>query len=223
MVNLIEQEIGMNQLDQAKLDIALLKKKEPTPTSKTKDNIEWLDYLMLRNKAFKAKLNTKKRIVYLQALRSRANNLLNAELGLEQFKKLANDMMAIGKPQFSLIIYKQLLAHHQLTTPEELATGGNIAMQNNAQQDSSAFYWAAYQMAAPDDKKKYALAAIKALWAGNFVNQAVTLADQLPVSLIQDRATLIYLSQLALAANQAQIAEKYMLEALSLTAKKKNE
>lgn len=224
MIALIEQEIGMNQLHQAQLDIAFLQKLEPNPDPEYLSQIQWLNYLMLRSKAFKAKLNTAKRINDLKNLRSMSDALLKSPLLLTQFKRLAQDNLAFGRPEVSLAIYNKLLNDNLLTSAADLADGGNIAMQNNAQRDSSKFYWAAYHAATTiNDKKNYALQAIKALWAGNYVNDAVELANQLPSNLLHDREILLYLARLALAANQPKIAERYTLKALSLSTEGKHE
>lgn len=224
MVALIEQEIGMNQLNQAQLDIAFLQKLEPNPGPEHISQIQWLNYLMLRSKAFKTKLNTPERIGYLKNLRSMSDDLLKSPLQLSQFKRLAQDNLALGRADVALAIYNNLFDNHQLTTAVDLADGGNIAMQNNAQRNSSKFYWAAYHAATTiNDKKNYAMQAIKALWAGNYVNDAVALANQLPSDMLHDRETLLYLAHLALAANQPKIAERYTLQALLLSTKDKHE
>lgn len=221
MLALIQQEIGMGQLHQAQIDMALLKK---TATPEQATDLQWLEYLMLRGKTYKTKINTPIRIAYLRQLRDMGEQLSKAALKPSQLKDLALDSLWLGKPDVSLAIYNKLMANKQLSTADEFALGGNIAMQNNAQKDSSKFYWAAYQVAKnPKKQKEYALAAIKALWAGNYVKEATALADQLPISLIKDRDTLLYLSQLALAANQPEIAEKYALQALLLKTERKHE
>jgi hypothetical protein len=211
---LIEQEIGMGQLHQAQADIATFKKMEmPVP-----DNIaqaEWLDYLLLKSKTYKSKINTKKRIIYLGHLREMAQKLSNAPLNSKQLQSIAQDTLSLGKPEIALKIYKRLMKNHLLKTAADFAQGGSIAMQNNAQRDSALFYWAAYNTATKQqDKKHYALSAVKALWAGKFVNEALSLANQLPPDLIKDRSTLLLLSRLALAANNPMLAEKYAIKAL---------
>lgn len=217
MYTLIEQEIDLGQLAQAKLDIHYFETISIASHPEYQSQLHWLNYLLQRGKTLKTKMNTPKRIAYLHQLRDMIELLSKEPLKPQQFKALALDCLWLGKANTALSIYKNLMNTNQLTTAQDYAQGGDIAMQNNAQLDSSKFYWTAYQKAKTSKSQKlYALNAIKALWAGNYVKEAVALADQLPPSLINDRDALLYLSQLALAANQPEIAEKYALKALLL-------
>lgn len=217
MTALIEQEIGMGQFELATLDMAHLKKLQPSPDAAGIAQLEWLDYLFWRAKTYKTKINTAKRIAYLGRLREMAQHLSKAPLKPKQLKRLALETLSIGKPDIALSIYKQLMLNHQITTVNDFEAGGSIAMQNNAHRDSAAFYWDAYLSASSSSKKKeYALDAIMALWAGNYVHEALDLVQKLPEGLVNDRKTLLYFSELALAANNSELAEHYAIQALLL-------
>lgn len=215
LFTLIEQEIGMGQLVKAQANIILLKKMMTTSHAGSDTQLNWLTYLILRKTTDQTKMNTANRIDHLHKLRDMGEFLASKPLKSKQLKILASDSLALGKANIALNIYHDLLKNKALTTPDELADGGSIAMQNNAHRESAAFYWAASQASTGTrDRKKYALLAIKVLWAGNRVQEALALTKQLPASLIKDRTTLIYLSHLALAANHPEIAEYYAIEAL---------
>jgi hypothetical protein len=221
---LIEQEIGMGQLSKAQSNMVLFAKTTAAAHSDSSSQQQWLAYLMLRSKTYKTKMNTPKRITYLGRLRTMAEHIATMHLEPKQLKTVAWDSLSFGKAEVALKIYLHLLNTNALSTPKELAEGGSIAMQNNDQKDSAKFYWAAYLASTTEsDKKNYALEAVKVLWAGNFVNEALALTNQLPDSLIKDRKTLLFISHLALAANHPEIAEHYAVEALLLNADKKND
>lgn len=215
LISLIEKEIAAGELTDARKNVVLLNKLEPTPSPDTLLQLRWLDYLLLRYQTYQTKINTPKRITYLGQLRAVAKTLANAPLNYRQLSILAIDNIALDQADISLKIYNHLFDSAALTTPQELVTGAKIAMQNNAHRDSARFYWAAYQKAITlREKREYALDAIKVLWAGNDVNEALALANKLPDEVINTREILFYLSQLAMAANRPELAQKYALKAL---------
>ena len=215
LLALIEQEVGLGQLKKAKKNIRYLKKMAYPMTADMNNQLLWLNYLMLRYKAYHTKMNTPLRISYLRQLRQLAAILAEMPLSLWQLKIIAQDSLGLAKPALALKIYTQLMAKNALTTPEELAEGGNIAMQNNAQLDSAKFYWAAYNKAREfNEKKQYAFKTIESLWAGNFVQKSLLTALHLPDAFINERHTLLYLTRLAIAANRLDVAEQYALKAV---------
>lgn len=212
---LIEQEIGMGNLKEAQINLSYLKNIETSPSADVLNQFRWLDFLMLRFKTYKSKINTPERIAYLRQLRQMSKSVADIPLNPPQLRSLAMDNLALGQASIALKIYNHLFDRNELTTPEELAEGGSIAMQNNAQRDSAKFYMAAYNKATTlPEKKQYALNAIKALWAGNFVQEGLSIGNELPESVISDREILLYLTRLALAANRPDIAQKFAVKAL---------
>lgn len=221
--SLIEQALAMEEPDEAENTFAQLKAGNLSPDAATRYQYTWIEYLLLRYKANHAKLNTKERIQYLTDLRKMAESMAKQPLGKARLIQIAQDNMGLGQVDIALKIYNDLFDKNRLMRAEEFAEGGSIAMQNNAQRDSAKFYWAAYQKASSDkDKKTWALAAIRALWAGNLVDEALALTKKVPDKIINERSTLLFLSRLALAANQPKIAQEYALKAL-LISKEKNE
>ena len=212
---LVEQEIGLGQLKRAKQNMAYLKNSEKPLTSEIQNQLDWMDYLIVRYKINRTKMNTPKRISYLRQLRQMTAVLSDRPLKPQQLETIARDSLSIGQPLIALKIYNNLINENALETPEELAEGGNIAMQNNEQRDSAKFYWAAYNKSTEiSGKTQYALKTIQALWAGNFVQKALLIAMKLPEPMINNRKTLLYLSRLAIAANRLDIAQNYALKSL---------
>ncbi|MDR3502842.1 MAG: hypothetical protein P4L79_09690 [Legionella sp.] len=218
----LQQEANLGLINEAQDKLALLKKQPGNSEAQTQ--IQWIEYLMLRYKTDHAKLNTKKRIAYLQALKQKTSALAQSPLSPDQLKTLALDSQGIAQSAVALKIFNRLKAMNELKTPEELAMGGTIAMGNNAHENSAEFYKTAYQLATNNlEKRKYALQVIKVLWAGNRLNEALSFAEQLPEAVINDRDFLLYISHLAVAANQPKVAEKYALKALLTNENKKHE
>ncbi len=221
---LIEQEMGMGQLQEAKRHLMSLKETNSLVTPMTKAELSWLDYLMIRYEAYETKPNTESRINGLRQLREKAKSLLSVPLNPRQLTLLANDSLGIGKPEIALKIYQLLLGKNELTTPKELSEGASIAMQNNDEAMSAKFYWAAYQKSVNlSQRRHYAMKALQALWAGNQVKEALSIAQHLPKTIIADRKFLLFLSRLAIAANDALLAEKYALAALEFEPSDKHE
>lgn len=215
ILSLIEQEINLGQLHKAKKDIAYLKNIEYPLSPEINHQLAWLHYLIVRYKTYHAPMNTSERIHYLKQSRQITADLARLPLDPRQLKAIAHDSLSLSQPNLALQIYNNLMKNHGLTTPQEFVMAGNVAMQNNAQLDSAKFYWAAFKRTLDIKKQKqYALKTIQTLWAGNFVAKSLLKANQLPETLIDDRHTLLYLSRLALAANQLETAEHYVLKAL---------
>ena len=209
---IIEQEIGLGQLNKAQTALNELSRQKKTELS---EPIQWLQYLIYRHKTHQAQLNTSQRITYLRDLQQRAATLANASLDSEQLQMLAQDNLALAQAPIALKIYNRLFDQHALKKTTELAEGGHIAMQNNAHSDSAKFYWAAYlQSSKRSDKRIYAQKSLQALWSGNLLPKALLMANKLPADITDDRDLLLYLSRLALAANRPAIAQQYALKAL---------
>ena len=212
---IIQQEIDLGLIEKAEQQLAILRKKGFA------QDLFWEDYLILRYKAFHAKLNTKERILYLTQLRQMAQSMAEQPLSKKQLMSLAQDEVIIGKASEGLKIFMHLLRLNALTTQEEFIKGAKIAIQNNAHEEAALFYKKAYSVAMSQrEKKSHALDAIKVLWAGNKVYTAVDFAAQIPNALLNDVESLLYLSRLAMAANRPDLAEKYAIRALILYAQK---
>jgi len=219
---LIEQEIEMGQITEANNEIEHFKK--ISSQEDIKSQLMWIDYLLLRYRSYKAKMNSPERIADLKKMREMSSTLINMNLDQHQLRILAWDNISLGNANVALKIYTDLMNTNQLHTPQEFAEGGSVAMQNNSHRESSAFYWAAYHKEIYIiQKRQYAVDAIKALWAGNYVNEALSLASQLPPIMLNDRDLLLLLSRLALAANKPDLAQDYAIQALLLNQKKTHE
>lgn len=223
-LNIVEQEINLGLLKQARENIAHIKNNGNETNSNTTNQLHWMDYLIIRYKAYHTKPTTSVHIFYLRQLRHMTTELASTPLKAQQLKILAQDSLAVAQASTALKIYNHLFDINALTTSDELAEGASIAMQNNAHRDSAKFYKAAYIKASNAlEKKYYALEVIKVLWAGNLLQEALSYAQTLPESVINDQETLLYLSQLAIAANRPDIAEDYAVKALLLQADNHNE
>ena len=152
-------------------------------------------------------------------MRNITKELANVSLKPQQLQTIAHDSLAVAQSDLALQIYIHLFAINALTTSAELAEGGSIAMQNNSHLDSAKFYKTAYlQTSNLSEKKQYALEVIKVLWQAKLLNEALAYAQKLPENLINDKETLLYLAQLAIAANRPDIAEEYALKAILIKA-----
>ncbi|ARG97983.1 hypothetical protein [Legionella micdadei] len=216
-IRIIEQEIGLGLIKQARENAEKLRKNAPNPY--ILNQLRWIDFLILRYQAYNSKPNTSQRISYLRQLRQMTAALENADLNPQQLKTIARESLYVAQPKVALTFYNRLFDMNELNSPEDLLEGGNIALQANAQQDSAKFYKVIYSKTFNEaEKKTYGLKVVKALWAANHVQEAFFFAQQLPEELINDRDTLIFLSNLALAANHPEVAEKYAVKALLINA-----
>jgi len=215
LLTLIQQEALLGKINEAQNNITSLKKMKNAQGSVLLAQVNWSDYLILRFKYYQVRNNNIKRNELLQQLRATAKALASAHLTVEQMKTLANDNLAYNQAAVSLGIYEKLAASNKLTTSEEFAQAGNVAMQNNDQHASANFYKDAYDYSLNiADKRKYAKEVMKVLWEGNYLKEALDFAEKLPDVVIDDRDLLLYIAQLAMAANHPDIAQKYALKAL---------
>jgi hypothetical protein len=215
--HIIELEIKLGLLDSARENANRLRKNTPTPY--VLNQLRWIDFLILRYQAYNTRPNTAQRISYFSQLRKMTAALQNADLSPQQLKTIAKESLYIGLPKVALALYNRLFNMNVLTTTEDLLEGAGIALRANAQQDCAKFYKVVYdKMTDQTDKRKYAIAVIKALWAADHALGAYSFAQQLPQDLIKDRDTLILLLRLAIAVNHPEVAEKYAVKALLIKA-----
>lgn len=215
LLTLIQQEITIGEPKAARNYFATLKEMELNPSPEALNQFRWIDYLMLRFETYHSKKNTPRHAELMQKLRLMAKSLADVPLSAPELKTLAMDNLALNQAAVSLEIYQHLLDRNELFTPDEFAVGGSIAMQNNAHLSSAKFYMAAYNKAiTTEEKRHYAVTVIKVLWEGNYVQQALSFATSLPEAVIDDRETLLYLTQLSMAADRPDLAQKYALKAL---------
>jgi polysaccharide biosynthesis protein PelB len=211
---IIEQEIKLGLLYQARENADRLRKNFP-PTPSILNQLRWLDFLILRYETYHSKLNSTEHISYFHQLRQMTAALQNADLSPQQLRTIAKESLYVGQPKVALTLYKRLFAMNALTSTEDLLEGANIALQAKAPEDSAQFYKVIYdKTSGQTNKRKYAIAVIKALWAANHAKGAYYFAQQLPEDLINDRDTLILLLRLAIIVNHPEVAEKYAVKAL---------
>ena len=212
-LRILDQQISLGLINEARNHQARLRKQNPGPF--VLNQLRWADFLIIRHQVYNSKPNTAEHISYLRQLRQITASLAHTNLNPEQLKLVADASLTVGQVKPAFEIYKQLSDRHALMTVEDFFKAGIIAGQSNVPIESAKFYREAYLRATTkEDKAKFALNVIEALWAGNKVQEAFDFSQHLPDDMFSDRETLTYFSRLALAVNRPEIAEKYAIRAL---------
>lgn len=214
---IINQEIGMDRLDQAESQINELIKSGKV-NQDMNWNIVWLQYQLQFKKAYQFPRSEEDRKKRFENLAKTIKALGNATTDEKRLFRLSDDAVQIGHPEIAVELYKRLYKLGYLANkPQKLADAGKAALQVMNYQDASNFYFLAMKASEKnsEQEKIYAMEGLKTLQSGNLLDQALSAAEGLPKNLLQDQDVLIYLTKLSLAANKPILAQKYVEKALN--------
>ena len=215
-IKLTEQKL--QQGDWAKAQQTL----KPLLQEKINNNLkwqsEWLKYEIQRSKT----LAEEKDLTHAEALeqlRNSVNQLAQAPLKNDALNALAQDALSLNMPKVAVSVYKRMISSGDEFDGYWYANAGRIALSTQDYRFSSNLFLEAYQRATTvKTKREYFLSALRSLQAGNKSVLAMKIAHEHLHDLENDRQTLVFLTRLALAANQPHKAQSYIEKIMQLNA-----
>jgi polysaccharide biosynthesis protein PelB len=202
-----EQYIGLGRLDDAQVIASRL------AASGTPDERRAADYLLLRCellRTFATKPDSPERAAHAARSQTLLGAMLPEAWDSAQLQELANDALAVNAPGIAARYDERLIAanperrlHWQRETARQyLATGAYRA--------SAEGYFAAQTMSTTrDDARRNFIAAVRALQAGNLLDDALAQGNAHLGALAEDRASLEVMLELARAANRPELVQRY--------------
>jgi|GEM_PF-5709055 len=174
---------------------------------------QWLLYRLLRHQHFsKSTPNARDQV---QLLRENIISLAKAPLAPHQQIRLAQDAEALSMSHEALTLYHKILTHGETlskTRKAKLAKrAAKLALSHRHYQQCADFYSTALKLSDTLDTRRDAFVkGVQCLQAGDMIDKAMTYAKTHMGKLSHDKKTLMFLTELALAANKPAIAQEHM-------------
>lgn len=131
----------------------------------------------------------------------------------EDLETLAADALAVAAPDLALTYYQRLATqdsahreHWQLEVARQALASGNYRLAATAYTDAQT------AAANRNDRRRDFLASVRALQAGNLMDEAVNTAERNVGDLADDKSTLAFLLNLARAAHRPDLVDRYARE-----------
>jgi len=186
------------------------------PATKEEWQAFWLYYQIVRIETYATPEVSPMRGVGLKKMQEMLGQLINHITSGSQLVVLANDAIALGKPDMALLLYQRMLNVDLDENVRVYVKAAKFALSQGDYRLSSELYFIAKNEATTvEDKRMYLIAGLKSLQSGDLLVEAVNAAEKHVGDLSDDRATLIFLTKLALAANKPELAEKYVKKAIT--------
>ena len=207
---LAQQQLDLGELDEAehtikKINPALL-------SSKSQPEYAWMYYRLKLKQAYALTPDSEAQKEAFDELKSSLKQFETMKLTPEETYQLGKDALALNAPSTATVFFKQLSTMpgaKKFNWEEEAA---NAALWSKDYKGAAEFYAVAMNNAKTlEQKRNYYMKTLKTYQAGNLVNDAIEFAQKNYNAKFMDKATLEYLSKLALAANRPDLAQQYYL------------
>jgi hypothetical protein len=214
---LAEQNISRGDIQKTiRLITPYMKQK---PVTKNDWRALWLYYQVIRTETYAAPEISYARIKGLKRMRDILQRLAVGPLPPNDLLQLADDALSVNNPKLSIAIYKKIIAMKITPTQssEVYVRAAKNALAYGEYKICAKLYFLAQQQATIlDARRKYYISGLKALQSGNLLDNIMNVAQQHLGELKDDQATLLFLNNLAIAANKPNIAETHIKKALQL-------
>jgi polysaccharide biosynthesis protein PelB len=190
------------------------------PTSKNDWRALWLYYQVVRTETYAEPEISYARKRGMEKIRGFLEQLSKDPfLSAEELLQLADDAISTNEPKLAISIYKKVVGM-ELTAKQPSSLyekAAKVALAYGEYETCAKLYFLAQQQAKTlGQKRKYYISGLKALQSGNLLDKIMQVAQKNIGELQNDQQTLLFLNNLALAANNPAAAEKHMKKALQL-------
>jgi tetratricopeptide (TPR) repeat protein len=159
--------------------------------------------------AFSLPVKDPKRAATLARVRTLLDRMTEGPWGKGELERLARDAMSIGNQGAAIKFFDRLTLIDP--DPKVAANAAAVALSLGEYRRSAELYFLAQaRETGLDARRKWFLAAIKSLQAGNLLDEAIAAAEKHVSGLEDDRETLLFLARLALSAQKGVRAETYL-------------
>lgn len=216
---LIEQDLKFGKLSKAVAAIMpfLVKK----PTTKTDWQALMLYYEILRVETYAKPEVSYARKQGLLKMRDLIAILKQGQLNAEDLLRVGDDLVEMGENKSALEVYQRVLVLRDKKCIEDCAqlyaAAGRFMLAYSDYKASAEFYFLAQVNAKTlAAQRDYFMAAVKSLQSGNLLDLALAEGRKHIRNLADDKDTLLFLSNLALAANKPKLAHDFMKRVVRL-------
>ncbi len=202
-----EQYVGVGRLDDAQ-SVATRLATLGTPAARRAS-----DHLLLRCellRAFAAKPGSSERAAHVARAQALLAAMVPEAWTATQLQWLATQALAVNAPAIAARYDERLIAADPARRLHWQREAAHQYLATAAYRDAASAYFAAQALAATrDEARRDFIAAVRALQAGNLLDEALAQGDAHLGALARDRATLEVMLDLARAANRPAFVERY--------------
>ena len=210
---LARQEIAFGNFARAKQLISPLRSAE-SPAIRWE--ALWTTYEITFNETFTHREQSPMRLDGLAQLRKMLAEMADGPWEKAQLERLARDSLALGSQQAAFKFSARLSGIEK--TPKSAADSARMALAGGEYRRSAEFYFLAMSRETTlEGRRKWFIAALKSLQAGNLPEEALAAGEKHLSGLGNDRDTLMFMARLALAAGKGRIAQSYLKRLLNFT------
>jgi len=208
-----DQDIQFGELASAIKQVLPLVTQQPSSPNDWK--ALWLYYQIIRTETYALPEVSDARAKGLVKMQGLLATLTKHFFTSSETLILANDAIALGKPDMAIMLYKNIARTKPEASDVLYTEGAKFALSQGEYQLSADLYFITEQHSQTiAAKRQNFIAGLKSLQSGNLLNDALLAAEKYLGELSNDRTTLVFLTKLALAANQPALAEVYIKRAL---------
>lgn len=217
----LAQQLALSgEFDQAREQLALVRQQSvPTQTGMQKNQLDiaWLELQILEQETYRHEPDTPERTAAQARLKDYVQRMLLLPWDNARLVELASKAASYGEPSAATRVYRQWLTQNVDLPATEWVKAASIALGASDYRLAAQLHLRARQKSLrPEQQREAFLNALRALQAGNLLNEALDVAEREIGALQNDTMTLEFLVRLALAANRPAIAERYARRMLQL-------
>lgn len=209
-IALAQQAIGLHEWDRANHDINLLAMDDTL-----QDEVSRLQFLYAFNQAY-AYTPGKERDQAIAQLKTLLPSLANLHLTATEYHELGTISLKLGSPQSALVFFQKVYQTNNQQKPAFFSQIADVALQTSQYQTAADFY----AKAATTEKRielqrYYYIQALKSYQSGNMVLQGVPFIEKIPPKIVDNNATLVFLTEYLISAGRPDLAQQYIMRALT--------
>lgn len=188
-----------------------------SPQPALRNQAAWLAWQALERELTQLAATDRRRPALASELRQRLSTLDIEALPADKVAGIIDAAYAFNDSAFAAALLRRA-AQHRALPAEWFADRARAAIARGEYRRGADFYLLARQSADRlDERRRYFLAALRALQSGDQLAEALTLADSELGELAHDQETLYFLATLARSAAQPAAAERYVRQLLQLS------
>ncbi len=179
---------------------------------------KWLDFQIQLKKVEALPADASGRRREDARLREQFEAVIADETKTPQLIELAELALRLGLRDISAGLYQRIAAGGSEVSLEWLEASARVVLGDGNYPLAATLYFTAQNRAhALEDQRRYLLAGLRTLQSGNLLREALAAADRQAAGFEGDDATLLFLIQLARAANDLPRAERYVKKLLRMS------
>ncbi|WP_424192366.1 tetratricopeptide repeat protein [Ampullimonas aquatilis] len=182
------------------------------------NEVRWLQLDMAEREAYALPALSPERLAAMEKVRIELRALTKLDQTLERRELLAKKALALNDMPLAAQLYRQLAIANPNGSAEFFIQTADILLSTGDYRAAAEMYFKARQKtAAYERQRSLFLKALSILRSGNLLTDALKQAELQIGNLSEDNQTLTYLAQLARAANQLDLAERYAKRLLRMS------